>query len=414
MSQQSLFIADGVGGNNVAAVDTAPPGVSEAGLVTRNIDPAEGATGSAIPATAILIGASDGTNLQQLLVESASSRNLRVGLYNGTNEASITTTGSAAGNALQTLIGQFNTSLPTLTTGQTSFVQLDSNGRTIVVGAAANGSAVAGNPVRIAGSDGANTRDIMTDTLGIQVTADASYAASTARISGGLADHRFGFSAGTSRPQALRATTYTEPTTAAQRSVSSSNANDTSTGTGAQKITITYFDNSMNGPNTEVVTLNGTTPVNTVATNIRFIERMEVTSVGSGGANAGTITLFASAGGAGGTVGSIGFANRAAGVGDNQTFWAHHYVRAGKTMYLLGISAAMAGSTAGMTYGKYLNPTVSTSAEVVRTPMLGTRHAMTSYQFKAPVQIPGPARFTLYNSDTGGNECDGSFEYMEY
>jgi hypothetical protein len=48
-----------------------------------------GTDGSAIPASSTLIGASDGTNLQQLLVESASNRNLRTAIYNAANELGI-------------------------------------------------------------------------------------------------------------------------------------------------------------------------------------------------------------------------------------------------------------------------------------------------------------------------------------
>jgi hypothetical protein len=55
-----------------------------------------GTDGSAIPTSSTLIGASDGTNLQQLLVESSSNRNLRVGLYNGANEAAIDSNGFQA------------------------------------------------------------------------------------------------------------------------------------------------------------------------------------------------------------------------------------------------------------------------------------------------------------------------------
>jgi hypothetical protein len=55
-----------------------------------------GATGSAIPTSATLIGASDGTNLQQLLVESATNRNLRVSIYNGANELAVNGSGQLA------------------------------------------------------------------------------------------------------------------------------------------------------------------------------------------------------------------------------------------------------------------------------------------------------------------------------
>jgi len=129
--------------------------------------------------------------------------------------------------------------------------------------------------------------------------------------------------------QVMQATPYTEPTAAAQRSFASSSANDASAGTGARTVKVTYFDSTGAGPFTETVTLNGTTPVNTVATNIRFIESLEVVTAGALGSNAGTVTLYGSTGGAGGTVGSIGYATVVAGRGDNRTLWAHHYVAAG-------------------------------------------------------------------------------------
>lgn len=50
--------------------------------------------GSAFPGTGTAAGASDGTNMQALQVESASNKNLRVGLYNGANEASVSAGGA--------------------------------------------------------------------------------------------------------------------------------------------------------------------------------------------------------------------------------------------------------------------------------------------------------------------------------
>lgn len=125
--------------------------------------------------------------------------------------------------------------------------------------------------------------------------------------------------------QVMRATAYTEPASAAQRSMASASANDAAAGTGARTVRLTYFDGTGAGPFTEIVTLNGTTPVNTVATNIRFIESLVVLTVGSGGANAGIITLFGSTAGGGGTVGTIGVGNIVTAIGDLRTLWCHHY-----------------------------------------------------------------------------------------
>lgn len=47
-------------------------------------------TGAALPPTTVWIAASDGTNLQGLLVESSTNKNLRVAIYSGASEATLT------------------------------------------------------------------------------------------------------------------------------------------------------------------------------------------------------------------------------------------------------------------------------------------------------------------------------------
>ena len=198
--------------------------------------------------------------------------------------------------------------------------------------------------------------------------------------------------------QTLRATTYTEPASAAQRSMSSSSASDTSAGTGARTVEITYYDNTGVGPLTETVTLNGTSSVNTVATNIRFIESMRVVTAGSGGANVGTITLFGSTGGGGGTVGTIGVGNLVTAVGDNQTFWAHHYVAATYTVELSSLIAGVqsgGSATSGRFFLRSSQPLVANSAEiVVGGAVLIEGSFERSYEFNP--KVVGFARITAY------------------
>ena len=65
----------------------------------------ESSDGGALPSNFVGIGASDGSLFQALLVESASSPNLRVGIYNGNNLVSFNTPpGDAKSNALNALI----------------------------------------------------------------------------------------------------------------------------------------------------------------------------------------------------------------------------------------------------------------------------------------------------------------------
>lgn len=74
-----------------------------------------------------------------------------------------------------------------------------------------------------------------------------------------------------------------------QMSLQSTSANDTAAGSNIRSVEIHYLDASLE-PQTEVVTLNGTSPVLTTATNIRFIQNMHVKTIGTIAAAAGDIT----------------------------------------------------------------------------------------------------------------------------
>lgn len=84
--------------------------------------------------------------------------------------------------------------------------------------------------------------------------------------------------------------TYVFPAAAQQMQIVSTSANDTAAGTGVRTIIMDYLDGSYN-PQQAIITLNGTTPVTTVATNILRINGFHATSVGSGGFAAGNISL---------------------------------------------------------------------------------------------------------------------------
>lgn len=86
-------------------------------------------------------------------------------------------------------------------------------------------------------------------------------------------------------------TTYEFPPDAGiQMSIVSSSANDANGGTGSRQVSIYYLDAS-GKEQTESVTMNGTTPVLTAATNIRRVNDFYVTSVGSSGSSQGDIVL---------------------------------------------------------------------------------------------------------------------------
>ncbi len=74
--------------------------------------------------------------------------------------------------------------------------------------------------------------------------------------------------------------------------VLSSSANDTSAGTGARTVTVIYIDND-GTVDSQVVTMNGTTPVALTDTSISRVLDFYCSSYGSGGTSAGNITIRA-------------------------------------------------------------------------------------------------------------------------
>lgn len=208
---------------------------------------------------------------------------------------------------------------------------------------------------------------------------------------------------------AVRATAYTEQSSNAVRSLASSSASDTAAGTGARKARITYYTATFTGPFTVDVTLNGTSYVNTVPSDLCYIDDIRVIEAGSGGVNAGTLTLKAVSGGGGATIGTVA-------VGANQTRWAHHYVAAGRKCNITGILLGIKGAdtTGGLLRAKQLD--VANAAEVqisdvVRAPSSG--QSWRSYN--TPIVVNGPARIVAYAApdSTSSRTYYASFDYYE-
>ena len=80
------------------------------------------------------------------------------------------------------------------------------------------------------------------------------------------------------------------PSTGLQMSIVSTSAQDGAGGTGVRSIVMTYLDADL-VQRTETVVLNGTTPVLTTATNIRWVGEIHLLTYGSGKAFAGDITV---------------------------------------------------------------------------------------------------------------------------
>jgi hypothetical protein len=211
---------------------------------------------------------------------------------------------------------------------------------------------------------------------------------------------------------AIRAAVYNEQAANATRSVASANANDTSAGTGARTVEITYYDSTGEGPFTTTVTLNGVTAVATSVSNICFVESVVVKTVGSGGANAGIITLYVNNAGGGGTIGTIAVGSFVAGVGDNRTLWGHHYVATGKTMSLTNIVCGASATTTFLLRSK--NPTNANAPETFVNGSLISTLSEFRREFPSPAAIVGPARVTAYGIPSTNNvTLNLSFDFYE-
>jgi len=180
-----------------------------------------------------------------------------------------------------------------------------------------------------------------TDMFGNPVHTPLEYAIAFGVLpTGTVASRANGYVASSSTAaKVIRATTYTAQGTNGGRSINSTSASDTLAGTGMRTVRIDYLT-SLFEAKSETITLNGLTAVNTVATDIAYIESIIGVTVGSGGVNVGTIQVWTATGGTGSIWGSVAPT-------DNMTFWAHHYVPAGKTCYVLTTTGA--GSLAGQT-----------------------------------------------------------------
>lgn len=124
--------------------------------------------------------------------------------------------------------------------------------------------------------------------------------------------------------------------TGEQMTLVSDSANDAAAGSGARTVKVHYLDAAGNYLH-EIVTLNGTTGVNTVATNIRFVQLVTVETAGSfGGKNAGNITLYKLA-----TPATV-YARVVA--GNNSSLSSARMVPNGKTFYMTSMTVSATSS----------------------------------------------------------------------
>lgn len=209
--------------------------------------------------------------------------------------------------------------------------------------------------------------------------------------------------------KAIRATAYSPQGAGVQRSMNSTSANDTSAGTGARTVKVTYLDTSF-VLKTETITLNGTTAVNTAASDMAYIEKMEVASVGNTGGNAGTIQLWTQTA-AGGSV----WASIAA--SDNQTFYAHHYVPTGVTCYIISMTGGATVVAGQVNLNRSGDPSNANLPQLqIGTTIIHVAAGTWDHDFEVPLAVVGPDLIWLVERPVSAtaSTAAGGFEYIQF
>lgn len=123
---------------------------------------------------------------------------------------------------------------------------------------------------------------------------------------------------------------YVEPTAQAQRSLVSTSNQDKPGGSGAATVRVEFL-NSAYELKSENVVLNGTSAVNMVATDLRFVQNMYVIQ---GTYAVGAVKLMTATGGGGTEICGVG-------AGTTDAFMCHFYVPAGKAGWVRGWGAVI-------------------------------------------------------------------------
>lgn len=195
------------------------------------------------------------------------------------------------------------------------------------------------------------------------------------------------------------ATTCPIPASAGeQMTLVSTSASDASAGTGVRTIDVHYLDATGN-EQSEIVTMNGVTPVNTVATNIRFVQSIHANTVGSNGTAVGTISIYKT--GAATTIYNV------ISPGGNMSLNSARMVPFGKTFYLTNLSVAGASNKsisvklrATSTFEDIL-----TSGFFLFKDVTFIQNSSREKTFRVPLKFPALCilKATCYSSQAGGD-----------
>lgn len=184
-----------------------------------------------------------------------------------------------------------------------------------------------------------------------------------------------------------------------QMTIVSTSTSDSSGGIGIQTIDIHYIDATGNAQ-TETIIMNGTTPVNTVATNMRFIQSIHTQTVGTNAVAVGSISIY--------KTGSATTVYQLISPGGNMSLNSARMVPLGKSFYMTNLSVA---GTSNKPLSVRLRAT-STFEDVLTTGLFFLFKDVTFLQnstrektFRVPLKFPALSiiKATTYSTQVGGD-----------
>jgi hypothetical protein len=214
----------------------------------------------------------------------------------------------------------------------------------------------------------------------------------------------------------LRSSFWTDPVDEGQRSIKSTSTLDVGGQSGIWAVRVTYYRNDGTGPFTEDITLLGQTAVATVATDIRFIERIEALTSGTNEVAEGNIDLVSGNDGTGDSLGRIN-------LGESSTKWAQHWIPPGGTMHLVsmyGGSRSTGGAGTGSNGRIFLRKhslltTRAAPIDVFSGFRIAQDESTVMISPSTPIQIAGPSLVSLWVRADGaaGTEWFAGFNFYE-
>ena len=185
--------------------------------------------------------------------------------------------------------------------------------------------------------------------------------------------------------------------------VVSSSGDDTIAGTGVQKVRVSFLDADY-ASKTEIIEMNGATPVPLVDTTVLRVNALRATQTGTGLVAAGEITCR--------LVGAPATVYRTITTGYTRGRGMAYTVPLGKTLYLTSITVSSGYTTAGKIVRWVGRAQVDDSAPTVRIPFFQpffeiiTQDAHAHIDFDMPIAIPATADLRVSAVSNGaGSYC---------